>query len=643
MRAGAVAALVANAVHPLQGYEVGLPAFGAGWLTGELAPHLLALSVVDAAAHALHPPGGSRDRVGLVLAGAGAAGLVHVIAQSRRAAGVAEAALREGLGVDAVTAGGTRDEPEPAWRDLVNPFRTPRDGVRVERDIAYTDAGRRGLLDLYRPAEVAHAPLEGAPVLLQVHGGAWTMGEKNHQALPLMRHLAARGWVCVAINYRLAPRDPFPAQVVDVKRAIAWIREHIASYGGDPSYLAITGGSAGGHLAALAALTPNDPVWQPGFEDVDTSVSAAVPHYGVYDLAGATGTRGSVLLRDRFLSRKVLKTSYVDDPGRLRGGLAAPAGDPRGARVPGGPRRRRLPGARRAGPRLRGQAAGDLPVAGRLRRAARRPARVRLLRVPALQPGRAGRRPVPALGPGPPPGGAGRPVGRSPVTDPDGRVGQDGGGEGDWLAHARAAVGFMPEAEGRLLHRAAREALPHGPALEIGTYGGKSAIYLGAAARELGGDACVFTVDHHRGSEENQAGWEHHDPSLVDPETGLMDTLPTFRRTLHAAGLEAWVVAVVGASTTISRWWRSPLSLVFVDGGHAEVHAQADYTGWAPWVRHGGLLVIHDVFPDPADGGRPPYEVYRRALSGGCFTEVEALGSMRVLRRTRGEAGDLVP
>ena len=126
-------------------------------------------------------------------------------------------------------------------------------------------------------------------MLLQVHGGAWTIGKKEQQGIPLMQHLAAKGWVCVAINYRLSPRDPWPAQVVDVKKAIHWIREHIAEYGGDPDYIAITGGSAGGHLTALAALTPNDPEWQPGFEDADTSVQLAIPHYGVYDLAGSTG------------------------------------------------------------------------------------------------------------------------------------------------------------------------------------------------------------------------------------------------------------------------------------------------------------------------------------------------------------------
>jgi predicted O-methyltransferase YrrM len=210
----------------------------------------------------------------------------------------------------------------------------------------------------------------------------------------------------------------------------------------------------------------------------------------------------------------------------------------------------------------------------------------------------------------------------------------------DLLEHARAAKGFMPEDEGLLLHRYARERLPHGPVLEVGTYCGKSAIYLGAAAREVGGT--VFTVDHHRGSEENQAGWEHHDPTLVVPELGLMDTLPVFRTTLARAGLEDEVVAVVGRSTTISAHWRTPLSMLFIDGGHAEEHAQNDYTGWAPWIARDGLLVIHDVFPDPADGGRPPYHVFLRALASGAFTEVEALGSVRVLRRTAGDAGDAV-
>ena len=152
----------------------------------------------------------------------------------------------------------------------------------------------------------------------------------------------------------------------------------------------------------------------------------------------------------------------------------------------------------------------------------------------------------------------------------------------------------------------------------------------------------MVTVDHHRGSEENQAGWEHHDPTLVDESLGLMDTLPTFRATLAAAGLEDHVVAVVGRSTTVAALWRTPLSLLFIDGGHAEEHAQNDYSGWARWVMPGGALVIHDVFPDPADGGRPPYHVFLRALESDAFEEVETVGSMRVLRRSAGEAGDPV-
>jgi predicted O-methyltransferase YrrM len=200
---------------------------------------------------------------------------------------------------------------------------------------------------------------------------------------------------------------------------------------------------------------------------------------------------------------------------------------------------------------------------------------------------------------------------------------------------ALAAKGFMPPDEGELLFRTALSSLPHGPALEVGTYCGKSAIYLGAAARLVGG--VVFTVDHHRGSEENQVGWEHHDPTLADPEFGRLDTLPTFRHTIKDAGLDDVVVAVVGASTTVSTHWRTPLSLVFIDGGHAEEHARGDYEGWAPWVSPGGALVIHDVFPDPADGGRAPYGIYLRALGEG-FTETAVVGSMRVLRRNDSSA-----
>jgi len=206
------------------------------------------------------------------------------------------------------------------------------------------------------------------------------------------------------------------------------------------------------------------------------------------------------------------------------------------------------------------------------------------------------------------------------------------------LEHARAAKGFMPEDEGAFLHATATAHLGDGPALEIGTYCGKSAIWLGAAARTA--SSTVFTLDHHRGSEENQAGWEHHDTTLVDDETGLMDTLPVFRRTIARAGLDDVVVAVVGRSTTVAAHWRTPLALLFIDGGHAEEHAQNDYTGFARWVQPGGVLVIHDVFERPEDGGQAPFHVWQRAVASGAFTPGETVGSMRVLTRTSGAAGD---
>jgi predicted O-methyltransferase YrrM len=199
------------------------------------------------------------------------------------------------------------------------------------------------------------------------------------------------------------------------------------------------------------------------------------------------------------------------------------------------------------------------------------------------------------------------------------------------LEHARAAKGFMPPDEGEFLYRTALAHLESGPALEIGSYCGKSGIYLGAAARATG--STVFTVDHHRGSEENQAGWEHHDPTVVDPEFGLMDTLPVFRKTIARAGLEDEVIAIVGRSTTLARHWRIPVALLFIDGGHAEEPAQADYSGFAHWVQPGGVLVIHDVFERPEDGGQAPYHVWLRAVRSGDFSPGETVGSMRVLHR----------
>ncbi|MET8980525.1 class I SAM-dependent methyltransferase [Streptomyces sp. NPDC004539] len=196
------------------------------------------------------------------------------------------------------------------------------------------------------------------------------------------------------------------------------------------------------------------------------------------------------------------------------------------------------------------------------------------------------------------------------------------------------AKGFMPEDEGLALYAAAVGVGELGlPLLEVGTYCGRSAVLLADAARRAG--VVALTVDHHRGSEEQQPGWEYHDPETVDPELGLMDTLPTFRRTLHRAGLEDHVVALVGRSPQIARLWNSPLGLVFIDGGHTDEHATADYEGWAPHLAEGGLLVIHDVFPDPEDEftGQAPYRIYLRALDSGEFEEIGVTGSLRVLRK----------
>jgi predicted O-methyltransferase YrrM len=213
------------------------------------------------------------------------------------------------------------------------------------------------------------------------------------------------------------------------------------------------------------------------------------------------------------------------------------------------------------------------------------------------------------------------------------------------LAHARAAAGFMPDDEGMALYRAGAVAAATGlgPLLEVGTYCGKSAVYLGAAARW--GPTVLFSVDHHRGSEENQVGWPHHDPSLVDSRSGRMDTLPMARHTLEDAGLESTVVLIVGESTAVAAHWAGPLALLFIDGGHGDAVAWADYRAWTPKVALGGLLAIHDVFPDPADGGRPPYELYCHARSTGGFEEASdaGCGSLRVLRRVRlgpAECGD---
>lgn len=208
------------------------------------------------------------------------------------------------------------------------------------------------------------------------------------------------------------------------------------------------------------------------------------------------------------------------------------------------------------------------------------------------------------------------------------------------FALAEQVTGFMPEDEGRALYEAARSHLSGGAGVEIGTYCGKSTMLLGAAAVQT--DSVLYTIDHHHGSEEHQVGWEYHDATLVDPVTGLFDTLPTFRHNLDRADLADHVVAVVAKSPVVARHWCTPLQFLFIDGGHTEAAAQRDYEGWARWVEPGGALVIHDVFPDPADGGQAPYHIYCRALESGQFHEVSVTGTLRVLERTAGAAGEPV-
>ena len=259
--------------------------FLAAWLSGELALiHLIwqvALTALIAFSGGLSDP---TAQAGLGVFALSWLGLVYLHCQSMDSRRHLGAALRRALGPD------YRSEiPVARQRLLVDdiiarhwlqPFRFKRQGVRRHSHISYAEAGKRNLLDIYHPQE----PREGGfPVLLQVHGGAWMIGEKEQQALPLMYHMAQRGWLCVAINYRLSPKAAFPAHIIDVKKAIAWVREHIAEYGGNPDFIAIAGGSAGGHLSSLAALTPNRQEWQPGFEQADTRLQAAVPFYGVYD------------------------------------------------------------------------------------------------------------------------------------------------------------------------------------------------------------------------------------------------------------------------------------------------------------------------------------------------------------------------
>ena len=280
LRATAELANAANAVRPLgrDGY-VTIPVFFLGWPTGEAAPIVAGASMLDALRRGLRGDfKGTRGRIALALTAISWGVLGFVYLRSAKSQHFFEDPLREALGENygAVAEGERRRRRGGVLRTSW----TRRQYVEKD-DIVRYGPYRANVADIWRRADL---PRDGkAPVLLQVPGGGWAIGMRRPQAYPLMSLMAERGWVCVSIAYRVSPRHTWPAHIVDVKRALAWVKENIAEYGGDPDFVAISGGSAGGHLTALAALTPNEPEWQPGFEDADTSVAAAVPIYGRYD------------------------------------------------------------------------------------------------------------------------------------------------------------------------------------------------------------------------------------------------------------------------------------------------------------------------------------------------------------------------
>ncbi len=311
-----------NAYRPSRRWQLITLSFFAGWFTSELAVFHIAWQVVATVLFvwlgALESWAGI---AGLVIALASWCGLLGLQLVSGRSAAAMENALRDGLGPD------YRSEIAPGLaerlargvsrRHLLLPFYLRDRRVERVKNIQYAPgAGRRHRLDVWRPRSGA----QRAPVLFQLHGGAWMVGDKGQQALPLMLHLAAEGWVCVAANYRLSPRVALPGHLLDCKLALRWIREHIAEYGGDPDFVVVTGGSAGGHLAALLALTPNDPGYQPGFEDVDTSVTACVPFYGVYDLVEAFGQHGPGEWVGRQMARRIVGATIDADRERFEQG-----------------------------------------------------------------------------------------------------------------------------------------------------------------------------------------------------------------------------------------------------------------------------------------------------------------------------------
>ena len=312
------AASTANALRPIRRTSLlSTAAFASGLPTSELpVQSLAAQAVLAAVAGRGGGYGGVRGRLALALTGASFAGLAQLHRDSLRSAEILEHALADGLGSDYLSRVAEPFNPPPqvplTRKRILLPSLGLRRRYRAVRDVSYGKYGGRNHLDVWRRADLPTGAR--APVLVQIHGGAWVWGRKEGQAEPLMGHLAERGWVCVAPNYRLSPRATWPDHIVDVKRALAWVRSNIADHGGDPSFLVVTGGSAGGHLASLAALTPGLTEWQPGFEDVDTSVAAAVSFYGIYDFTNRHGSHRADMIR--FLEKRVFKSHLAEDLAR---------------------------------------------------------------------------------------------------------------------------------------------------------------------------------------------------------------------------------------------------------------------------------------------------------------------------------------
>ena len=307
--------LTINSYRPIYGWTQGAAlSFFAGWLTTELALHHIGWQVLATIVFielgALHAWPGV---VGLAISVLSWVALAYGYWGARGTATVIDRALCERLGREyrsrILPVISAKFAPAVDWRQIVLPFPMRHPEVQRIRDIPYAWAGKRALkLDVYRH----HSRPARCPTLLQIHGGAWVVGSKNQQGIPLMLHLAARGWVCISADYRLSPRATFPDHLIDLKRALWWIREHGAEYGADPDFVVVTGGSAGGHLCALLALTANDPAYQPGFEAADTSVQACVAFYGVYDLLNRNGVWRNHGLA-KLLARHVMKIAPQQD------------------------------------------------------------------------------------------------------------------------------------------------------------------------------------------------------------------------------------------------------------------------------------------------------------------------------------------